>query len=138
MSTLSLQRSRKLLQEQGYDTWIVEKPYNPYTKKREDLFHLFDVVGIKSNVPGITGIQACGEDCMPHIKKILERYCDDAGKKWPPNPYLSTWLKAGNSAFLWSWRKRGERGKRKTWELKEIEFVLKDGTVVAQETMKGD
>ena len=133
MSTLSLQRSRELLKEQGYDTWIVEKPYNPYTKRREDLFNLFDLVGIRDDSQGVVGVQAAGEDVKDHIRKIIQGYVNEAGKTIPPNPHLRGWLKAGNRAFLWAWRKRGERGKRKTWELREIEFILENGQVVHRE-----
>ena len=133
MSTLSLQRSREELKRQGYATWIVEKPFNPYTKRREDLFGLFDLVALRGDIQGVTGVQACGEDCAGHIEKVLRGWTDSSGKKWSPNPYLRMWLQSGNRAFIWAWRKRGERGKRKTWELREVEFILKDGEVIAQE-----
>lgn len=135
MATISLQRSRELLKEQGYDTWIVEKPYNQYTKRREDLFNLFDVIGVRGDMVGVTGIQACGEDLASHIHKVVEGYTDGKGLIIPPNPYLSVWLQAGNRAFIWAWRKRGERGKRKTWELKEVEFLLENGEVVHRENI---
>lgn len=132
--TFSLQKSRALLKEQGYDTWIVEKPWSPYTKRREDLFNCIDLVGIRADVPGVVGIQACGEDVSGHIRKISDGYCDAKGNKIPPNPHLSTWLRNGNRFFIWAWRLRGAQGKRKTYEMKEYEFVIKDGLVVCQET----
>lgn len=133
MATLSLQRSRELLKEQGYATWIVEKPFNPYTKRREDLFNLFDLVGIRGDVAGVTGVQAAGEDSQEHVRKVLQGYTDKAGREIPPNPHIRVWLQAGNRAFIWAWRKRGASGKRKTWELREIEFQLKDGDVICVE-----
>jgi hypothetical protein len=134
LSTISLQRSRKLLQEQGYDTWIVEKPYNPYTKRREDLYNFADLIGIRSNMLGVTAIQATGEDCQSHIRKILKGFTAPNGQVVPPNQHLRTWLQAGNRFFIWAWRLRGDRGKRKTWDLKEYEFLLKDGQIIVQET----
>ena len=134
--TLSLHRSRQLLKEQGYLTWIVEKPYNIYTHKREDLYHLFDVVAIRRDVIGVTGIQACGEDTGEHVRKILEGYVDRQGKRIPPNPYLAPWLWARNRAFIWAWRLRGRQGKRKLWDLQEIEFLLENGQVVHRLTTK--
>lgn len=131
--TFSLQKSRELLNEQGYQTWIVEKPWSPYTKRREDLFHCIDLVGIKSDSPGVIGIQACGEDCSTHIRKILEGYVDNRGKTIPPNPYLHTWLKAQNRFFIWSWVLRGKKGKRKMYEMREIEFILENNQVVHRE-----
>lgn len=133
MATLSLQRSREELKRQGYATWIVEKPFNPYTKRREDLFNLFDVVAIRSDLVGVSGVQACGEDIQAHICKILGNIGSGDEPEIPPNPHLRVWLEARNRAFLWAWRKRGERGKRKTWDLKEYEFVLIDGRVECHE-----
>lgn len=137
MATFSLQKSRALLNEQGYKTWIVEKPFNPYTKRREDLFNLFDLVGIRSDIIGVTGVQACGEDVQGHISKVLEGWCS-AEKPIPPNPYIRIWLQAGNRAFIWSWRLRGEKGKRKTYHLREIQFIIKDGVVVAEEIPRAE
>lgn len=132
--TLSLQRSREELKRQGYATWITEKPYNPYTKRREDLFNLFDLVGIRGDLAGVTGIQACGEDVSDHIQKVREGFTDKRGNVIPPNPYLRVWLQAGNRAFIWAWRKRGAREKRKLWELREVQFVINQaGDVIAQE-----
>jgi hypothetical protein len=134
MATLSLQRSREELKRQGYQTWIVEKPYNPYTKRREDCFNLFDLIAIRADIPGVLGIQACGEDISSHISKVLEGWTTPRGESIGPNPYLPVWLRANNRAFIWAWRKRGERGKRKTWELREIQFIINQaGEVVAQE-----
>lgn len=133
MATISLQRSREELKRQGYATWIVEKPYNQWTKRREDLFNLFDLVAIRGDISGVTGIQACGEDVASHIQKVLEGFTDGKGTLIPPNSHIRPWLKAGNRAFIWAWRKRGAQGKRKTWELREVEFIIKDGAVVAQE-----
>lgn len=131
--TFSLQKSRALLKEQGHQTWIVEKPWSPYTKRREDLFNLFDVVGIRCDVSGVTGIQACGADVAGHLRKVLEGFTNPKGEIIPPNPYIRTWLQAGNKAFVWGWTLRGAKGKRKMYQLREIQFVLKDGVVTAEE-----
>jgi len=133
MGTISLQRSKKLLQDQGFDCWIVEKPYNQWTKRREDLFNFADLVGIRADCNGVTAIQATGEDVQSHVHKILTGFRDKSGKEIPPNAYVKTWLLAGNRLFIWAWRKRGERGKRKTWELREVEFQLKEGEVICVE-----
>lgn len=134
ISTLSLQRSREELKRQGYDTWIVEKPFNPYTKRREDLFNCMDVIGIRDDIHGVTGIQACGSDYQEHIRKILEGYTDAKGHVIGPNSHIRGWLKAGNRLFIWSWTKRGGRSERKLWTLREAEFVINtSGDVVAQE-----
>lgn len=108
-------------------------PFNPHTKRRKDLFNLFDLVAIRSDISGVTGIQACGEDVASHIAKVLEGFTDGKGTLIPANPHIRLWLQAGNRAFIWAWRKRGAAGKRKLWELREIQFLLKDGDLVAQE-----
>lgn len=136
--TFSLQKSRELLKEQGYDTWIVEKPFSPYTKRREDLFNCIDLVGIRADVSGVVGIQACGEDLSGHIRKISEGYCDAKGKQIPPNPHLDIWLRNGNRFFIWSWVMRGAKGKRKLYEMREIEFIIENGVVVHRQIEKRD
>ncbi len=133
MATFSLQKSREELKRQGYDTWIVEQPFNPYTKRREDLFNCIDLVGIREDIPGVLGIQACGEDVSSHCRKISEGYTDPKGTQIPPNPHLRIWLKAGNRFFIWGWALRGEKGKRKTYRLRELEFCLKNGEIYTQE-----
>jgi hypothetical protein len=77
----------------------------------------------------VTGIQACGEDVSIHVHKLLEGYWNIKGKFVGPNDCLPIWLKAGNPFFIWAWRKRCDRGKRKVWSLRQIEAILKDGQV---------
>lgn len=131
--TFSLQKSKALLKKQGYNTWIVEKPFNPYTKKREDLYNLFDVIGIRKDISGVVGVQACGEDVSSHIQKVLVGYRDNKGNDIPPNPHLPIWLESGNRAFIWAWTLRGAKGKRKTYRLREIEFLIEHGVIVNRE-----
>ena len=132
MATLSLQRSKERLQEQGFSVWIVEH-WHSFAKRRIDLFNMADLIAIKEGQSGVVAVQACGEDCQSHIVKLLG---DDTNGLLPhqePNKYLPIWLKAGNPFFLWAWRKRGERGKRKTWQLRQIEFIIENGIVVHRE-----
>lgn len=139
MPTVSLQRSKKLLEEQKYHVWIVEKPYNQWTKRREDLFNCIDLVGIRDDLQGVVGIQACGEDCSGHIQKILNGYVDANGKEIPPNPHLGIWLKAGNRFFIWAWRLRKHEGTRAKYQLREIEFLIENNEIVHREnTVKYD
>jgi hypothetical protein len=120
VATLSLQRSKKLLEDQGFKVAIVEH-WNQWAQKRQDLYGLADLVAVKGDRHGTTYVQACGEDCQAHIEKMME------------NTVLPDILQAGNPVFLWAWRKRGERGKRKTWELREVEFLLEKGGVIHRE-----
>lgn len=121
------------MKAQGFDTWIVEKPYNVYTRRREDLFNFADLVGIREDAPGVTAVQACSEDVAKHVEKLLHGFVDAKGNKIAPNPHLPVWLKAGNRFFIWSWCLRGKAGKRKLYRLRQIEFRLKNGVVTPYE-----
>lgn len=132
--TFSLQKSRALLKEQGYDTDITEMPFNPYTKKRKDLYGFADILGmLDDGTPALVAVQACGEDVGAHISKLLKGYVDKNGKQWPPNSHLPLWLKKGHRFFIWSWCLRGKQGKRKMYRLRELEFILENGQVVHRE-----
>jgi|WetSurMetagenome_2_1015567.scaffolds.fasta_scaffold664019_2 hypothetical protein len=132
MASLNLQRSKQELERQGYLVWIVEV-WLAWGNVRRDLYHFADLVAIRPDCQGVLAIQATGEDVLEHVRKLLFGYKDAKGKQIEPNIYLPVWLKAGNQFFIWAWRKRGDRGKRKTWQLRQIEFLLKDGAVICQE-----
>jgi hypothetical protein len=131
--TFSLRKSRKELIRQGYDTWIVEEPWNQYTRRRKDLFNFADLVAVRDDIIGVTAIQGTGEDASVHVKKLLEGFVDGKGNAIPPNPHLRIWLKAGNRFFIWSWRLRGKKGKRKLYNLRQIEFFIENNAVVHRE-----
>src|SRR5216683_2863225 len=110
MGSIPLQRSKKLLEEDGWKVWRVEQwvPWPP-PGHRLDMYNLMDLVAIKSDVNGVLGIQCCADSGISaHVKKALE------------NPYLSVWKGAGNGFRIWGWGKKGERGKRKVWTLREV------------------
>jgi hypothetical protein len=132
MSTLSLQRSKKLLEAQGFHVGILEH-WNQWAHIRQDFLQLADLGAIHPDHNGTTYVQACGEDVSSHVAKLLCGYTDAKGKIWPPNPHLSPLLRSGNKFFIWAWRLRGSQGKRKTYQLRQIEFVLKDGLPVPYE-----
>lgn len=132
MSTLSLQRSKALLESDGWKVAIVER-WNQWAHVRQDLFGMCDLIAIRPDRSGVTGIQACGEDVSSHIEKLLVGYTNPKGKVYGPNDCLAIWLQAGNQFFIWAWRKRGAVGKRKLWHLKQIEFITENGQVVHRE-----
>ena len=138
-----LERSKELLESDGWSVWKVERPASLY-QPTLDLFNCIDLLAIRFDRSGCLGIQVCGEDVMPHIHKILEGYTLDKLKKVdgkpeivktiiPPNPYIKIWLEAKNTFFIWGWRLRKHEGTKATYQLREVELVLKDGQVVSQE-----
>lgn len=105
-----------------------------------DLFNCMDLVAIRPDRSGVLGIQCAGEDVAPHIHKFLEGFERKKIKKGemvtevvPPNPYIKIWLEASNEFFIWGWRLRKHQGTRATYQLRQVEFVIKDGQVIAQE-----
>lgn len=106
MKTSPTQRSLALLRKQGYLAAIVEK-WNPHARIRQDMFGCVDLFAIK---PGERlAIQACSAgDVARRVAKIK------ALRAW------RIMLAAGLSVRVWGWGKRGARGKRKVWTLREV------------------
>lgn len=105
------QRTLAHLRKNGWLCGIVEK-WNPHARIRQDLFGFADVVGVLGNC--VTLIQTTsGSNMSARITKIRD------------NPNSKVWLASCNrSIFVHGWAKRGARGKRKTWTLREVEIRL--------------
>jgi hypothetical protein len=88
----------------GWLAQVVEKrvPHKPISI---DLFGCIDIVAVR---PGQTlGIQACaGASHAARLTKAMAQ------------PKLRAWLEAGNQFEVWSWAKRGARGKAKRWAMR--------------------
>lgn len=113
-------RSLAKLRKEGYLAQSVEK-WIPQVKRTVDLFNLIDVIAVRSEPePTILGVQACigRGDVAKHIKKALEE------------PKLKLWLAAGGQFEIWSWAKRGPRGKVKHWTVKKTLLFLDDQKLV--------
>lgn len=133
MATIALQRSKKLLEKEGYHVWIVEV-WHSFAGIRRDLYNMCDLTALRADVKGITGIQCCGEDIQEHVQKILFGWSNTkTGKTYPPNPFIKDWLRAENKFFIWGWRLRKHEGTKPTYQLREIEFLLENGQVVHRE-----
>jgi hypothetical protein len=123
-----LEKTHAKLKEMGY-TYAKVEYFNPWSKTTLDLFGLHDTVAIRGDKPGVWGINSCGEDVSTHINKYLRGYWKPAtpskpAKLFGPNECLLPWLKAGNRFSLFGWVKRGAKGKRKLWTLRNIEFFV--------------
>lgn len=80
---------------------------------KRDLFGVLDLVALTG--AGILGIQATGGGNNSHRRaKILAE------------PRARLWLLNGARLAIWNWEKQGARGKRKTWQLREVEIVAAD------------
>lgn len=106
------------LKKYNIDYWIVER-YNSFTKKRTDLFNIFDVLTMDN---GIVGIQVCGMDVNSHKEKIMVEH---AG-------YTKKWLENGGRIEIWAWRKLkkikkdGKKGKQNVWKVRLFNVFLVD------------
>ncbi len=97
-------RSLAHLKELGYVSQIVEH-WNPFSRTRKDLFGA-DILCLKSGEP-VLAIQATsGANHSARRVKL------QAGE------FIDLWKQSGVTLEIWSWQKRGQRGKRKTWQLK--------------------
>jgi hypothetical protein len=84
-----VERTLKALRDEGLPYWRTEH-YNPYSRKRVDLFNLFDYIAIGD---GIIGIQVTSASHRAdHRRKILE------------GEYTRPWLEAGGRIQLRTWR----------------------------------
>lgn len=107
-------RSLQELKKRGYQAQIVEK-WNSFAKIRIDLFGCIDIVAVDGKTNGVLGVQATSTaNVNARIKKSVMI------------PALRAWLMSGNRFSVWGWAKRGPRGERKLWELKEIPITLDD------------
>ena len=111
------QRTYNWLREQG---WVVAKSeyYNFYSRRRTDLFGLFDCVCLGEG--SIIGVQSCGSSFAKHNKKIIE------DEEVAPIAYK--WLKNGGRLILIGWRKilKKRGGKLKIWAPRIKEYKIGD------------
>lgn len=85
-----LQRSKKLLEDEGYTIAIVER-WNPWAKVRQDLFGIIDLLCIKEGQTLGVQVTTLGHK-QPHIDKM------------EAHPNLNKLLQAGWAVTLHSWR----------------------------------
>lgn len=99
-----------------------------------DLFGVIDVVAIVcepaagwSVGTSTIGIQACAGGNGDHSRRRAKILAE---------PRARQWVEAGNRLELWSWSKRGDRGKRKLWALRVERFAIVDGQLVGIEAAR--
>ena len=87
------QQSLKLLRDRGAKPFGVEW-YNPWAKRRTDLYHFIDIVALEPTVMGLLGVQTTtGGHFQERIRKAegISEYWD--------------WLMCGNDVEFHGWRK---------------------------------
>lgn len=90
---------------------VVER-WNPHAKVRQDLFGFADLVAVIPGVPGTTYVQTTsGTNVAARLTKLREE---------PIASRVRACLAAGNTVMVHGWRKVGERGRRKLWDLREV------------------
>lgn len=102
------QRSLKLLRDRGWIAEKVERPWNPYTKRTQDLFDFGDILCFNSEMTMIVQTTS-GSNVASRLTKIKA------------SRIAKLWLKSGyRMIVVHGWRKVGPRGKRKMWACREV------------------
>lgn len=139
MSMSPTARTLKECRKRGWIAQVVEQTI-PRTFIKRDLFGIIDVIAVTPSKKAIGGL--CCVYKQPYDAKPGEHTCDSCGTtntvtpgeiigiqatsgtnhaarrdKALAEPRLQAWLDAGGRFAIWSWRKAGARGKRKTWTL---------------------
>jgi hypothetical protein len=107
-------RTLTALRRAGWTAAVVERRL-PRCFTTVDLFGCIDIVAIRSDRPGVLGVQTTTRSNQAaRLTKALAV------------PELCTWLQAGNTFWIYGWAKVGARGKRKLWEVATREVTLAD------------
>ncbi len=82
---------------------------------------------------GFVGVQVCGQDWMPHVRKMTEEKAQEC----------HDWLRTpGDVLELWGWRKikrrlaSGKKGKQEIWAPRVADVFLMDGVITLVERKK--
>lgn len=104
------QRSLTHLRSNGFTACVVEK-WIPQIRRRKDAFNFADIIAVKVGQIGTTYVQTTsGSNVSSRVSKI--QGTAEAGIV----------LASGNRIVVHGWRRVGARGKRKLWELREVEI----------------
>lgn len=106
------QRCLADLKKFGATAQVVER-FCHFSKRRIDLFGFIDILAMIG--PNLTAIQVTSAD--HHAARRTKLLADERSRAW---------LETGNLIEVWSYGKRGERGKRKTWQCRKEAIVLAD------------
>ncbi len=110
-------RTLKFFRDQGAECAVVEKwiaiPKHPGGGIRRDIWGADMLVRQGSLLMGVQSTS--GSNHSHRVSKSLA------------NPEIMNWLHTGVGFYVYSWSKRGPRGKRKVWTPKVTQLIEKDG-----------
>ena len=108
-------RTLALLRQQGYYPWKTES-YNSFSGRRNDLYRIIDLIFLTPD--NTVGVQVCGADFSPHVKKLLDEESFNT----------RFWLRTkGNELILIGWRKlKHKRGGKLMVMTPRISFITMD------------
>lgn len=91
------------------------------TRKLIDLFHIIDILALDG---GFLGIQVCGSDLQPHIKKLTQEYRQNT----------INWLNNGGRLEIHAWAKRKQKrgSKRMIWKVRIVDVLLINNQVTTE------
>jgi hypothetical protein len=114
MASKTNQRTTDECKKRGWTPWVVEK-FVMQIHKRFDLWGIIDVLAMVPGQSGVVGIQATDYNKFNEHREALLT-----------NPNARLFVECGNRLFIFGWAKRGAKGKRKLWELTELEIKADD------------
>ncbi|MGD9825764.1 hypothetical protein [Desulfobacter sp.] len=87
------------------------------------MFNIIDMIALDN---GVVGVQVCGADWMPHVRKITEDYAGNT-MAWLSQP--------GTRLELWGWRKVKKKrgGKLMIWKPRIADILLVGGELFLEE-----
>jgi hypothetical protein len=130
--TSPTQRSLKSLRENGWHAHIVERflPARGEMKfpRRIDAFGFGDILAMREDIFFEDKIDGVRFLVGPHAIALVQCTSDSGGNmaahraKILAIPEFEIWKKAGGRVFLQGWAKKGPRGAKKHWTMREEEL----------------
>lgn len=113
------------LRREGFITAECDRRMGPFLVK--DLYGFGDVMGYDpTHLRRPRLVNGCLEDVQLHIRKYLKGFVIEDGKRMgqslPPNEHLVHLVKYFD-LYIYSFVKRGDRGKRKLWECRKWKAI---------------
>lgn len=112
------------LRKEGFITAECDRRMGPFLVK--DLYGFGDVMGYDPlHLKRKRLVNGCLADLQLHITKYLVGGIDKTtGKVFGPNEHLVHLVTEGFDLYIYSFVKRGDRGKRKLWECRKWKFIV--------------